>query len=69
MSNFNKGDRVLVTFSGIWESKFLEKGVRQGSVGKVLGTIEYKGYTFYRVSNPEWELGVRSFKAMSLTKF
>lgn len=69
MNDFKKGDRVLVSFSRVWGAKLLEKGVRSLHVGKVVGKTKFQGMIFYRVKNPEWEGGVRSFKAMTLTKF
>lgn len=69
MGEFKKGDRVIVSFSKVWGSKLLEKGVRCLNVGKVVGKFSFKGITFYKVRNPEWVGEVRSFKAMTLTKF
>lgn len=69
MREFKKGDRVMVNFSKVWGVRLLEKGVRSLHVGKVVGKTRFQGMIFYRVRNPEWEGGVRSFKALTLTKF
>ena len=68
MSEFSKGDRVVIEFSPVWNVLFNPKKVFNGNIGKIKDKFEYAGCLFYRVYNPEWEFDV-NVKASLLTKF
>lgn len=68
MSEFNKGDRVVIEFSPVWNELFLQNGVFNGNVGKVKGIFPFAGCLFYVVYNPEWDTDV-NVGASLLAKF